>query len=132
MWFGPPAYRIPVGKHYAIPGPPRSVSFTSEDGGNYPGRTDDRSVSYFEELRLIENAQQMTKNYANEFRKIILDAADETRVDLDLISQNVSVPGNNVDMPENRAVSAYNIYSTYWSNCTPNFGVSPYGVLNAS
>ena len=132
MWFGPSAYRIPVGQHYALPGPPRSVVYTSEDGGNYPGRTDDRSETFFKEIRMIENAQQMTRQYALEFRKMVAEVADEQSTELDLVTQNASIGGNQVAMPANRFVVADNMYATYWSNCTPNFGFSPYGFFNAA
>ena len=37
FWFGPPAYRIPVGGAYAIPGPVRDKKYDAASGGNFPG-----------------------------------------------------------------------------------------------
>merc|ERR1711969_399375 len=46
-WFGPPAFRIPVGGRFAIPGPSRDKGQTDVDGGAMPGNYHDFAPNYF-------------------------------------------------------------------------------------
>ena len=50
-WFGPPAFRIPVGGRFAIPGPSRDKSATDVDGGGMPGNYHDFAPVYFTHIQ---------------------------------------------------------------------------------
>ena len=50
FWFGPPAYRIPVGGKYAIPGPVRDKPPDAVSGGNMPGNYYDERENFFEQI----------------------------------------------------------------------------------
>ena len=52
FWFGPPAYRIPVGGTYAIPGPVRDKQPDAVSGGNFPGNYWDQRQNYFQQILL--------------------------------------------------------------------------------
>ena len=50
FWFGPPAYRIPVGGTYAIPGPVRDKQPDAPSGGSFPGNYWDARFNFFQQL----------------------------------------------------------------------------------
>ena len=88
FWFGPPAYRIPVGGTHAIPAPPRHFeieagfnssiawhaadnNYTNQEHRGTVGYTDDRQESYFTEIDKLESLDKITHEYSKSVHHIM-------------------------------------------------------------
>ena len=156
-WFGPPAYRIPVGGRFALPGPIRDKRI-DESGEGFPGQYNDHQADFFGHVSNHNGSNLVLRSFAYNTQFIsLLDPGtmDNPANPGNLISRTLEQVPRSIDMsagnnnPENFTrqdlfsicasaapgnnfqlpVNHAGIRALYWDIAVSNFFSAPYFFL---